>query len=156
MNTFTNKIVEERQIKKPKLVLGADGSTSKCIVAGMILEADEEVELESVSKYKYTGQNRVFLLAKADGVPENRANYDTLLGSLDLDNLNEDFQVVCDFKLINIILGIQTCTSRFGCAFCIGCKVDSDGNFDIKNGTYKKGEMRTWQQISEQNDKCLE
>ena len=41
MNTFTNKIVEERQIKKPKLVLGADGSTSKCIVAGMILEADE-------------------------------------------------------------------------------------------------------------------
>ena len=45
MNTFTNKIIEERQIKKPKLVLGADGSTSKCIVAGMILEADEEVDL---------------------------------------------------------------------------------------------------------------
>ena len=41
MNTFTNKIIEERQIKKPKLVLGAEGSTSKCIVAGMILDADE-------------------------------------------------------------------------------------------------------------------
>ena len=109
-----------------------------------------------MSKYKYTGQNRVFLLAKADGVPENRANYDTLLGSLDLDNLSEDFQVVCDFKLINIILGIQTCTSRFGCAFCIGCKVDIDGNFDIKNGTYEKGELRTWQHISEQNDNWLE
>ena len=42
INTFTSKIVEERQIKKPKLILGADGSTSKCIIVGMIVEAGEE------------------------------------------------------------------------------------------------------------------
>ena len=34
--------------------------------------------------------------------------------------------------------------------------MDIDGNFDIKNGTYQKGELRTWQHISEQNDKWLE
>ena len=61
MNTFTSKIVEERKIKKPKLILGADGSTSKCIIVGMIVEDDEELEVESLSKYKNTGQNRSFL-----------------------------------------------------------------------------------------------
>ena len=87
INTFTSKIVEERQIKTPKLILGADGSTSKCIIVGMIVEADEELEVESLSKYKNTGQKRVLLLSKADGVPENRANYDILLNSLDLHNI---------------------------------------------------------------------
>ena len=48
MNTFTSKIVEERKIKKIKLILGADGSTSKCIIFGMIVEDDEELEVESL------------------------------------------------------------------------------------------------------------
>ena len=32
--------------------LGADGSTTKCIIVGLIVEADEELEIESLSKYK--------------------------------------------------------------------------------------------------------
>ena len=48
-----------------------------------------------------------------DGVPENRANYDILLNSLDLHNISDDFQICCDFKLINILIGIQTCASRY-------------------------------------------
>ena len=84
-------------------------------------EEDEEHDSESLSKYKYTGQKRVFLLDQADNVPENRANYDILLDSLDLQNISDEIQIVCDFKLINIILGLQTCCSRYSCAFCPGC-----------------------------------
>ena len=34
---------------------------------------------QNLKKHKHTGQNRVFLLAQADKVLENRANYDILL-----------------------------------------------------------------------------
>ena len=46
--------------------------------------------------------------------------------------------------------------SRYSCAFCIGCKIDPKCNFSTKNGIYKKGEMRTWDHTSEQNDLWLE
>ena len=89
-------------------------------------------------------------------MPESRANYDILLNSLDLHNISDEFQIVCDFKLINIILGLQTCASRYSCAFCIGCKLDIDGNFSNKGGTYRKGEMRTWKNIVDENERWLE
>ena len=58
----------------------------------MVVEADEVIEVESLSKYKNTGQNRVLLLAKADDVPESRENYDILLNSLDLHNVSNEFE----------------------------------------------------------------
>ena len=152
----TAKVAEERQIKNPTLILGADGSTNKCIIVGIVVEADEELEVESLSKYKNTGQKRVLLLAKADDIPENRENYDILLNSLDLHNVNDNFQVVSDFKLINIIIGIQTCASRYSCPYCIGCKLDLEGNFSIKKGTYSKGALRTWKNIIDENERWLD
>ena len=94
INTFIAKVAEERQIKNPKLILGADGSTNKCIIVGIVVEADEELHVESLSKYKNTGQKRVLLLAKADDIPENRENYDILLNSLDLHNVNDNFPLI--------------------------------------------------------------
>ena len=44
----------------------------------------------------------LLLLAKADGVPETYHNIKILLDSLDLPSLSEDFQIVCDLKIINI------------------------------------------------------
>ena len=41
-------------------------------------ENDENV----LSKFKATGQQRVFVLAEASGVPENRTNVEILLNSL--------------------------------------------------------------------------
>ena len=58
------------------------GSHSGCLGNGIVVEADEELQVESLSKYKNTGQKRVLLLAKADDIPENRDNYDILLNSL--------------------------------------------------------------------------
>ena len=77
-------------------------------------ENDENV----LSKFKATGQQRVFVLAEASGVPENRTNVEILLNSINLPLLSQDYQLVMDLKMTNIVLGIQTCTSMFGCPFC--------------------------------------
>ena len=59
----------------------------------------------SLDVFKPTGQNRVLILAKADEVPENRHNIEIILSSLNLPDVANDFQLVCDLKLTNIILG---------------------------------------------------
>ena len=69
-------------------------------------ENDENV----LSKFKAKGQQRVFVLAEASGVPENRTNVEILLNSLNLPLLSQDYQLVMDLKMTNIVLGIQTCT----------------------------------------------
>ena len=46
------------------------------------------------------------MVAKVDGVPENRHNIEILLNSLNLPDLAQDFQLGCDLKFCNIILGI--------------------------------------------------
>jgi hypothetical protein len=74
--------------------------------------------------YKPTGQKRVLTVAKVDGVPETRHNMEIILTSLNLPDLGQDFQMVCDLKLCNIILGIQSCTALHGCPFCDGNKFD--------------------------------
>ena len=66
-----------------------------------------------------------------------------LLDSLDLPSLSKDFQIVCDLKMINIILGIQSCSSLFGCPFCEGFKVNSNGRPTNKRGRWVKKEQRT-------------
>ena len=86
-------------------------------------EGYEEVDEDNgIKDFKPTGQKRVLTIAKADGVPEIRANVEILLDSLNLPELTEDFQLVCDLKLANIILGIQSCSSLYSCPYCEGSK----------------------------------
>ena len=42
---------------------------------------------------------------------------------LNLPDFKEDFQITCDLKLINIVAGIQSCTSLYSCPYCEGSKV---------------------------------
>ena len=59
----------------------------------------------SLNEFKPTGQRRVLILAKADEVPENRHNIEIILTALNLPDVANEFQLVCDLKLTNIILG---------------------------------------------------
>ena len=61
-----------------------------------------------------------------DHVPENRHNIEKLLDSLNLPDFKEDFQITCDLKLINIVAGIQSCSSLYSCPYCEGSKVSAD------------------------------
>ena len=47
--------------------------------------------------------------------------------SASLPELEDNFQLVCDLKLANIILGIQSCSSLYSCQYCEGSKVDDSG-----------------------------
>ena len=141
---------------KPQLILGADGAVDKCRVTGIILEEGDKADDETVlDKFKATGQQRVFVLAEAS-CPENRTNMEIILNSLNLPNLSQDYQLVMDLKLINIVLGIQTCTSMFGCPFCESFKTDANGNPTNKRGTYvQNATMRTINNITANNEEYL-
>ena len=60
----------------------------------------------------------------------------------------EDFQLVCDLKLANIILGIQSCSSLYSCPYCEGSKVDKDGKPTNGRGCWQPGELRTLRNIT--------
>lgn len=128
VNLFVNEIASIRNLKNPELILGADGGQDKCIITAIIKDEDNENlsdENENQIDFKPTGSKRVLVLAKADSIPENRYNIEVLWNSLNLNDVQLDFQLVCDLKLTNIILGIQSCTSLYACPFCDSCKENS-------------------------------
>ena len=92
-------------------------------------------ENENLNDFKVTGSKRVLVLAKADSIPENRYNIEVLWNSLNLNDVQLDFQLVCDSKLTNIILGIQSCTLLYACLFCDSCKKKSQQMVGIDGGT---------------------
>ena len=114
-----------------------DGSVDKCVVAALLIdeEEDEKTELE---KYKTTGSKRVFLLAEVQGVPENRHNYEIIVKTLNFESLSDDLQAVCDLKLVNIFIGIQTASSMHGCPYCESFKVNENDVKTNQRGKYKE------------------
>ena len=82
------------------------------------------MEIEKLDKFKATGPNRTFIVAKADGVPESYYNLKIILDSMNLHLIPHNISLCCDMKVMNIILGIRSCTSMHGCPYCEGFKVD--------------------------------
>ena len=99
----------------------------------------------------------MLLLAKVDGVPENRQNVEQLLNSLNLPDLEHNFQVVCDLKLTAIILGVQDYSALYGCPFCTSYKVDIESMHKTnKRGLYVPQPLRTFNSIVENQQKWME
>ena len=57
-----------------------------------------------------------------------------LLNSLNLPEVSQNFDLVCDLKLTALVLGIQNSTSIYSCPYGECYKVDTDTN----NKTNKK------------------
>ena len=85
----------------------------------------------------------VLILAKADGVPETRHNVEIMLDAIRLHEIEDDFQVVCDPKMLNILLGIQSSSSLFGCPYCEASKVNSDGKVTNQRGEWNFDSEKT-------------
>ena len=66
-----------------------------------------------------------------------------LLESLNSRNWSNDFLLVCDLKLCNMLLGIQSCTSLHSCPYCEGHKVNEKGENTNGRGKWCIGVMRT-------------
>ena len=136
INQFLNRIAELRELRKPKIILGLDGDVRHLMITGIVKESDEHDEAIS-EKVSGTSSKRVLVLAKADGVPETCHNVEIMLNAIRLHEIEEDFQVVCDLKMLNILLGIQSSTSLFGCPFCEASKVDEKGKVTNQRGEWK-------------------
>ena len=152
LNLFVDEVARARKYKNPVCIFGCDGGQAKCIVTLIVKDKDNETEEEdekALSQYKPTGQKRVMVVAKADEVPETRENVEILLNSLNFPELSKECQVVCDLKLCNFLLGIQSCSSRFGCPYCEGYKVDPETNKPTNGkGVWLANDLRTGNKIT--------
>ena len=120
---FLQEIQEIRGIVDPLVVLHEDTGNGKTILTAMMMEAGEYNEDELREDFKATGQRRILVLAKAE-CAENRTITEIIFDEVDLASLSEDFQLVCDMSLTCKILGIQSCSSLYGCPYCEGTKID--------------------------------
>lgn len=76
------------------------------------------VSLGAKSRFLDSGVKKLFILAIAPSVTENYENVQTLLQCLNLQTL--DFSLATDLKLCNIVMGLQSYSSKHPCTFCEG------------------------------------
>ena len=142
--------------EKSTVVLGVDGGQGKLIVTTSILPHDEKdkkdrlKEPEEKARLKSTGVKRSLIIARVDEVPECYENLETIMARLQLKKLKKEFSLVCDIKLIDILVGLQGCSSMYPCPYCMGCKLDDDGKPTNQRGTFRKGEPRTFKNTKEE------
>ena len=123
---FMTEIARVRGYEDPEVILGCDGDSEKVILTCIIRDMNQEENENTLDNYNYTGKNRVLTLCKADGVPETRQNVEKLLGTLNLSEARREIKIVSDLKLVNIMAGIQSCTSLYACPYCEGSKVSGN------------------------------
>ena len=141
---FIDHIVELRGIEKPKLILGLDGDVRHLMITAVLKETDDFDDEDDVNdELMSTSSKRVLVLAKVDGVPETRHNIELMLNEMNLQDLGDNFQVVCDLKMMNILLGIQSSTSLFGCPFCEASKINEDGKVTNQRGEWNYDPVKT-------------
>ena len=99
------------------------------------------------TKFKDFGVRKVFILAIVAKAPETYRNMRVIIQKTQLNKL-DNFRLVADLKLLNIILGFGTHSSKVPCPYgqC----------FKNKDGTWYKGCNRTLQTILENFTKWIE
>ena len=109
----------------------------------MVAKEDRRKESELKDQYKSSSTYRVIIGARVDCVPECNHNLKVLLDALELPRLHKDFRIVCDLKVVDILLGIQSCSAIHSCPYCEGYKVNKLGIKTNQKGLWVKGNPRT-------------
>ena len=146
LNAFIAAICEKRDHSEENLTiaLGLDGGQGKLIstLTGSPEGEGNKAEREKTNnRLKSTGTRRAFVVARVDEVPETYSNLTQLLSPLNLPALDKEFGVVCDLKVINILVGLQSCSSRHSCPYCQGAKRNENGDF-AKDGLWNLDAVR--------------
>lgn len=97
-------------------------------------------------KFKETGVQKVMILACAPEVPENVFNVKIFIEKVGLSRLPYTF--TGDLKLLNIVAGIMSGSSKHPCVYC-----DVER---VKGVWGKEGELRTFRSITEQYENWKE
>lgn len=70
------------------------------------------------AKYLDSSVKKLFILAIVKGAPETYHNVKTIMKALNLEKVPFSFCLATDLKLQNILMGIQSSSSKYPCAYC--------------------------------------
>ena len=154
LNNLVKMVCAKRNIDEEtsKVVLGVDGGQGKLIITASIIPEGEKEKSERAKeanekdRYKSTGVKRTLIVARVDEVPECYENLEIVISRLKL-------ALVCDVKLIDILVGLQGCSSMYPCPYCLGCKLDESGKPTNQKGLFQKGRPRTFRNVKEEYTK---
>ena len=101
----------ERNIEKnsAELAVGMDSGQKRMLVTLTVEDNSNETSVDKIKTFKDTSPKNVIILAHVDDIPENYENVSIILTKLNIQNLYQEYQLVADLKLYNIILGLTTC-----------------------------------------------
>ena len=95
--------------------IGLDGGQTMFKLVMNIINTTDDVQSD---QYKDSGVRKTCILAVVEGIKENYENVNTIISSIN--NFDRIKYFICsDLKLINIICGIQSCSSKHPCPYCL-------------------------------------
>ena len=105
------------------VVLGIDGGKNNLKIC-----LNWSKKTKDSNKWKLIGPKHSLVLASVCDVPETYGNIKVLFDLIKLDEIDVDFKLSTDLKLVNIICGKQTNSSKYPCAYG-SCYKDENGRW---------------------------
>ena len=113
LNTLVHVVCEKRGVDPDniKLMLGVDGGQGKLLCTLAIVPNNEKDKMGRMSqtnvkdRSKSTSVKRCLVVGRVDSIPENYSNITVLMSKMNLPALRNDFCVVADLKLVDIMAG---------------------------------------------------
>ena len=151
LNDFIHRVCENRRLFPDFVKIGFDSGRSS-LKATLSLIDTTPVILDSKEKsafFKDSSVHKSFIVAFGSNLPES---YDAMKFLFELLKLNQrrDFKLSGDLKCTNLILGLQSHSSKFPCPFCSTFQVGLDQR------TVTKHTPRTFEGIKQQYEAWIE
>ena len=105
LHHFITTLVQEKGIRRPKVVIGGDGGNSKLIFTLQVFD-EEDLEARDYCGYSLGGVRRSILIAGVDHCKEYRDNLDMILDKLKIWKVEHPLQVIGDGKLKPMLAGV--------------------------------------------------
>ena len=106
--------------------LGIDGGQSSLKVVINIFNPDEP-DSAGPDGQKFTGVNKMIVLALVRDIQETHSNLETILTKAKINEIS--FKLACDLKVLNLILGLSAHGGKYACMYC-------DGSIEALGKTY--------------------
>ena len=154
-------ICDERNIilQEAMVRIGIDGGQSSLKVVMNIFDPNEPEAVGSDNQ-KYTGVNKMIVLALVRDVQETYSNLELIFEKSKLRDLK--FKLACDLKVLNIILGLSAHGGKHACLYCDGTINQPGGlrtiaNLKSSHESYlcSGGDKRKMSQFGNVVNKCL-
>ena len=133
-------LLHERELDPShhQLHIGLDGGQDVLKVLLLVCQAvgDEPPE-KRAGDFKLTSAKKIMIIGAVHGVDENYSNVKTLLEKLDLESIG-DHPFAVDIKMMLILCGKQSASSRHSCPYCEG-----SGDFSESYEPYTLGSLKS-------------